>query len=77
MAEIGSASETVVIVGWDVDNEPALLMHSDALAQAGRFFRTVYPDGFVAVNEPATRALIVDFDDADFQADEVRLAMNG
>lgn len=65
----------VVIIAWDIDNEPALLIRSEALAQPEAVLRTIYPDGFIAAGQPLTRALIVDFDEADFLADEVQLAV--
>lgn len=67
----------VVIIGWNIDNEPAVLARSDALALSSTSLRTIYPDGFVAADQPATRALIIDFDNADFHADPVRLAPDG
>ena len=72
VADLGNASEMVVVIGWDVDEEPGLLLQSASLAQSNAFFRATYPDGFVAANQPLTRALIVDFEDNDFEADEVQ-----
>lgn len=62
-----------VIFDWDIDNEPALLIRGGALVQPSAPFRAIYPDGFVVADEEATRALIVDFDDSDFQAYVARL----
>jgi hypothetical protein len=77
VAELGQTGDMAVIIGWDIDNEPALLIRSDALARSGASLRTIYPDGFVATNQPVTRALIVDFEETGFQADDVRLAESG
>jgi hypothetical protein len=73
LAELGDAGDMVVIIGWDIDNEPALLIPSGPLARSGASLRTIYPDGFVAADQPATRVLVVDFENADFCADQVRL----
>lgn len=73
-AGLREAGDMVVIIAWDIDNEPALLIRSEALAQPDAVLRTIYPDGFIAAAQPLTRALIVDFDEVDFVADEVQLA---
>ena len=67
----------VVIVGWDIDYEPALLIRSDTLVQSDTFLRTIYPDGFIAADQALTHALIVDFNETNFRADRVRLAARG
>jgi hypothetical protein len=77
VAEFGDAGDMMVILGWEIDNEPGLLIRSDAIARSSASLRTIYPDGFVAADQPATRALIVDFDDDDFHADHVRLVAGG
>ena len=77
LAELAGDGDMVLIVGWGIDNEPALLIRSDALAGAGASLRMLYPDGFLAADQPVTRALIVDFDDSDFHVDEVRLTARG
>lgn len=64
----------VVIIGWDIDNEPALLVRSEALAQPDAVLRAIYPDGFIAADQTLTCALIVDFDETDLRADQVQLA---
>ncbi|ODU70004.1 MAG: hypothetical protein ABT11_09955 [Novosphingobium sp. SCN 66-18] len=65
------SSDLLVVIGWNVDEEPALLLQSDALDQSEAFLRAIYPDGFVAASHPFTRALIVDFDEYDVETDEV------
>lgn len=77
VAELWSGVDMLVIIGWDIENEPALLIRSDALARSGASLRTIYPEGFVVADQPATRALIVDFEAADFRADQVRLVPQG
>lgn len=62
----------VVVIGWNVDEEPALLMRGEAIIQSEDFLRSAYVDGFVMINQPFTRALIVDFDERDIEIDEVR-----
>ena len=74
IAQLADASDMAVIFDWDIDNEPALLIRSGALVQPSAPLRAIYPDGFIVTDEEATRALIVDFDDSDFQAYVVRLA---
>lgn len=62
-----------VIIGWNIDNEPALLIRSQALSQPDSLLRTIYPDGFIAAAQPLTCALIIDFDETDWRADWVQL----
>lgn len=66
-AELREAGDMVVIIGWDIDNEPALLVRSEALAQPDAVLR-------IAADQPLTFALIVDFDETDLRADQVQLA---
>lgn len=73
IAQFADAGDMAVIFDWDIDNEPALLIRSNALVQPSAPLRAIYPDGFVAADEEATRALIVDFDDIGFQAYLMRL----
>ena len=40
----------VVVIGWGIDDEPALMVRSDALTRSSASLRTIYPDGFVAAN---------------------------
>ncbi len=77
VADFGNGSDMLVIIGWDIENEPALLIRSAALARSGASLRTIYAEGFVVANQPTTRALIVEFEDAHFKADQVRLVPGG
>jgi hypothetical protein len=51
----------VVVVGFDVNEEPALLVPAHALSASEQDLRAVYPDGFVLIREEA--ALIIDFEE--------------
>jgi len=73
VAGLREASDMVVIIGWNVDHEPALLIRSQELSQPDSLLRTIYPDGFIAAAQPLTCALIIDFDETDFLADRVQL----
>ncbi|MDQ2763906.1 MAG: hypothetical protein M3Y22_10620 [Pseudomonadota bacterium] len=55
----------VVVVGWDVDEEPVVLVPSTALDRSEANLRVTYPDGFVVLDQPLTSALIIDFDEDD------------
>ncbi len=56
---------TVVLIGWQIEDEPALLLSFKALNRAVPHLRTVYPDGFVLLNEPLTDALLIEVDPDD------------
>lgn len=55
----------LVIVGWDVDEEPGVILSSEALNRSVSHLRVMYPDGFVLLDQPLTSALLVDFDEED------------
>ena len=58
----------LVIVGWDVEEEPGVLLSSEALIRSVSHLRALYPDGFVLMDQPLTSALLVDFDEGDHAA---------
>lgn len=57
--------DMLVIVGWDVDEEPAMLISSDGLNRSVAHLRAIYLDGFVLLDQPMTSALLIDFDEDD------------
>ena len=62
LADFAAGRDMVVLVGWHVDEEPALLLSFRALIRALPHLRTVYPDGFVLLYQPLGAALLVDVD---------------
>jgi hypothetical protein len=58
-----AGSDMLTILGWNVDEEPALLVSADKLIAKVSALNRVYSDGFVLVSEVARKALLVDFDD--------------
>lgn len=51
----------VVIIDFDVNEEPALLIPAHSLAVSEKDLRTVYPDGFAIIRKEG--ALTVDFEE--------------
>ncbi|MBJ7411869.1 MAG: hypothetical protein JHD15_16095 [Phenylobacterium sp.] len=51
----------VVVIDFDVNEEPALLIPAHSLPVAEKDLRTVYPDGFALIRDEA--ALIIDFEE--------------
>jgi hypothetical protein len=51
----------VVIIDFDVNEEPALLIPAHSLSGSEKDLRAVYPDGFALIREEA--ALTVDFEE--------------
>lgn len=43
--------------------EPAVLLPAEAFSRCVTSLRSLYPDGFVLLHQPVTKALIVDFDE--------------
>jgi hypothetical protein len=65
VCEFAGCRDMLVIVGWDVDEEPAVLLSSEGLNRSVAHLRAIYPDGFVLLDQPLTSALLVDFDEDD------------
>lgn len=61
--EVAESNDLLIVVGWDADEEPAVLLPAEALSRCATVLRSLYPDGFVLVDQPATKALVVDFDE--------------
>jgi hypothetical protein len=55
--------DMITIIGWNVDDEPALLVGAEALLRSGSRLTEVYPDGFILVDEIGRSALLVDVDE--------------
>jgi hypothetical protein len=68
VAEFSQSADMLVIIGWNVDEEPAMLLPVDALNRSVPHLRLIYPDGFVLIDQPAMSALVVDFDEEDRSA---------
>ncbi len=58
-----AGSDVLTILGWNVDEEPALLVGAEKLVAKASALNQVYPDGFVLISDAAGKALLVDFDD--------------
>jgi hypothetical protein len=56
-------SDLVTILGWSVDEEPALLVSAEKVLAKVAALNHIYPDGFVLINDAGQKALLVDFDD--------------
>lgn len=72
LQNFGIDSNVVAVVGWNVDIEPAVVVPGTALGVSEDNLRALYPDGFVVCDQPLSRLLIVDFDDAGARVDQVR-----
>lgn len=71
LADIGAVSDIVAVVGWNVESDPGILLSGKALCRSEGFLREAYPDGFVVCNQPLSRLLLIDFDQDDFEIEEV------
>ncbi len=56
-------SDLVTIMGWSVEDEPPLLVSTQALLRAANKIGSVYPDGFILIDDESQSALLVDVDD--------------
>jgi len=58
-----AGSDLLTILGWNVDEEPALLVGAEKLVAKASVLSRVYPDGFVLISDVSAKALLVDFDE--------------
>jgi len=61
--DFAEPNDLLIVIGWDVDEEPAVLLPAEAVSRCVADLRSLYPDGFVLLDEPAIEALVVDFDE--------------
>ena len=61
--EFAASNDLLIVIGWDVDEEPAVLLPAEAVSRCVTSIRSLYPDGFVLLDQPATKAPVVDFDE--------------
>ncbi len=55
----------LTMLGWDVGNEPALLVSASKLAATASKLSQIYPDGFVLISDTMDKAFLADIDDQD------------
>lgn len=58
-----AGSDMLTILGWNVQDEPALLVSAERLMAKAAILDQVYPDGCILISDVAGKALLVDFDD--------------
>jgi hypothetical protein len=58
-----AGSDMLTILGWNVNDEPALLISAEKLTANAPVLNHLYPDGFVLISDLDRKALLVDFDD--------------
>lgn len=58
-----AGSDMLTILGWNVHDEPALLVSAEKMMAKATALSQVYPDGFILISDVAGKALLVDFDD--------------
>jgi len=68
LSEFMQRRDMLVVIGWDVDEEPGLLVSSEALRRSVVHLRAIYPDGFALLDQPLEAALLIDFDAEDHAA---------
>ena len=58
-----SATDLMTVIGWIVEEEPPLLVSSEALLRTTHIIETIYPDGFILINDESESALMVDINE--------------
>ena len=57
--------DRIVIIGWSIDSEPAVIVPAETVARSILRLPTIYPDGFLLLeppDRPLTSTLVVDLD---------------
>jgi len=65
VGEFAPPLDMLIVIGWDVDEEPAVLLSAEAFSKSVGHLRTIYPDGFLLLDQPLATALVIDFDEDD------------
>jgi len=69
--------DMLTIMGWNVDDEPALLIGVESLLRTIAAVPDIYSNGFVLIDDVSSRALLVDIDDDEgIHTNRVNLAGN-
>ncbi len=63
MRDFVLSCDMVALIGWNVDEEPGLLVSAATFIDKLAATTSVYPDGFILFNDATGRALIVDLDE--------------
>ncbi|VVT13798.1 conserved hypothetical protein [Sphingomonas sp. EC-HK361] len=61
--DFAEPNDLLIVIGWDVDEEPAVLLPAEAVSRFVTDLSSLYPDGFVLLDQPTTEALVIDFDE--------------
>ena len=59
---LSAGSDVLTLLGWDVDEEPAVLISAEKLMANASVLKQIYPDGFILISDLNGKALLVDFD---------------
>ncbi|MFC7499399.1 hypothetical protein ACFQRC_09215 [Enterovirga sp. GCM10030262] len=62
VSRFAGTSDLITVMGWNVEEEPPLLMSTQALLRALDRIERVYPDGFILIDEGSQSALVIDID---------------
>jgi hypothetical protein len=69
-----SSKDMLVMFDWQLDENPAVLIGAKAFRCSEAFLRSIHPDGFVLMDKPLTVAVVVDFQEHSFEAEQLRFA---
>lgn len=56
-------TDLITVIGWIVEEEPPILISSEALLRTTHVIKSIYADGFILINDESARALLVDIDE--------------
>jgi hypothetical protein len=57
--------DLVTVMGWSTSADPVLLVPMHQLLRHLSQMKSIYRDGFIVFNEPASKVLHIDYDEAD------------
>lgn len=62
LEEYDGRRDRVVVVGWNIDEEPAVLLSFEVLKRSVRYLWNHYPHGFLLSDQAVTSVLMVEAD---------------
>jgi hypothetical protein len=61
LRDFAATDEIAIVIGYRVDEEPALLLPAASVARLHGKLSTLYPNGLMVADQPLSRVLVFDF----------------
>jgi hypothetical protein len=61
LRDFATTVEIAIVIGYGIDEEPALLVPAASVARLHGKLPTLYPDGLLVADQPLSQVLVLDF----------------